>query len=92
MSAVLSEVPVTVRVWLSPPPAAMPVRLIVCNEASSRMAAGFEMAASVGASLMPVTLTVKVRVVMLMPPFAVPPLSCTVTVMTAEPLALATGV
>jgi hypothetical protein len=48
--------------------------------------------ASVGASLTAVTVTVKVRVTVSTPPLAVPPLSVTVTVMTAVPDWLASGV
>jgi hypothetical protein len=40
----------------------------------------------------PSTVTVNVRVTEFMPPFAVPPSSVTVTLITAVPLALATGV
>ena len=39
-----------------------------------------------------VTVDVKVRMNVLMPPLAVPPLSVTVTVIVAVPLALAAGV
>ena len=45
-----------------------------------------------GVSATAETATVKVRVIVLTPPNAVPPLSCTVTVITAVPLAPATGV
>ena len=47
---------------------------------------------SVGASFTAVTVTVKVFVTALMPPLSVPPSSVTTTVITAVPLALATGV
>ena len=47
---------------------------------------------NVGASFAAVTATVKVRVVVSTPLLAVPPLSVTVTVMMAVPLALPTGV
>ena len=50
------------------------------------------MSVIVGASFTAVTATVKVCVVVSTPPPAVPPLSVTVTVMTAVPLAWATGV
>jgi hypothetical protein len=56
------------------------------------MAAGLEMAVSIGGSFTAVTLTVKLRMIESTPPLAVPPLSCTLTVMTAEPDWLATGV
>jgi hypothetical protein len=46
----------------------------------------------VGASFTAVTTTVNVCVVVATPLLSVPPLSVTVTVMTAVPLALATGV
>src|SRR5262249_38016274 len=45
-----------------------------------------------GGSLTALTRTVKVRLTVFCPPLAVPPLSWTVTVMMAAPLALATGV
>src|SRR4029077_5837394 len=51
INPVLLLVAVTVNDWLSPPPAVMPVRLTVCCAASSLIAAGFEIASSVGASL-----------------------------------------
>ena len=54
--------------------------------------AGLGMKLSVGAWLTGLTTTVKVRVIELTPPLAVPPESVTVTVTVAWPLALATGV
>ena len=54
--------------------------------------AGLAIGLSVGAWLTGVTVTVKVRMIVLTPPLAVPPLSVTVTVIVAVPLALATGV
>jgi hypothetical protein len=48
-------------------------------------------APNVGTSLIPVTVTVKVRVTALTPPLDVPPSSVTTTVMSAVPFTLATG-
>ncbi len=45
----LLELAVTVNPWLSPPPALIPPRFTVCTPASSRMATGLPIAASVGA-------------------------------------------
>ena len=89
---VLLDVAVTVSTCVSLPPAAIPVRFTVCALASSKMAAGSAIAARVGASFTAVTVTVKVCVVVATPLLSVPPLSVTVTVMSAVPLALATGV
>ena len=88
----LLELAVTVSTWLSPPPALIPLRFTVCNPASSRIAAGLLMAASVGASFTPVTVTTNVFVTALTPPLAVPPLSVTTTLIVAVPFALVTGV
>ena len=52
----------------------------------------FVMAVSVGGSFTGLTVTVKVFVTAANPPPAVPPLSCTTTLMTALPLALVAGV
>ena len=52
----------------------------------------FVMAVSVGGSFTALTVTVKVFVTAATPPLAVPPLSCTTTVMTALPLAFVRGV
>ena len=86
------DVAVTVSTCVSPPPTAIPVRFTVCAPASSKIAAGSVIAVIVGASFNAVTVTVKVCVVVATPLLSVPPLSVTVTVMTAVPLALATGV
>ena len=88
----LLELAVTVSTWLSPPPALIPLRFTVCKLASSRIAAGLLIAASVGASFTLVTVTVNVFVTATTPPLAVPPSSVTITVIVAVPLALATGV
>ena len=70
----------------------MPRQVDRLRAASSRTR-GSAIALSVGASLTAVTVTVKVRVtVVSTPPLAVPPLSGTVTVIVAVPLALAAGV
>src|SRR5688572_28458953 len=93
INAGLLDVAVTVSVCVSPGPAPMPVRLIVwAGDASSRIAAGSAIAAKVGESLIGVTLIVNVRVATFTPPLAVPPLSVTVTVITAVPDWLAAGV
>ena len=55
------------------------------------IAGGLAIAASVGCWLTGVTVTVKVCEIVLTPPLAVPPLSVTVTVIVAVPLALGTG-
>ena len=81
----LLDVAVTVSAWLSPPPVAMPARFTVCTAAPSRIAAGSAIGSSVGASLTAVTVTVKVRENVVTP-------SPTVTVITADPFASATGV
>ena len=57
----LFEIAVTVSTWLSPPPALIPVRLIVCCGASSRIAAGLAIASSVGRSLTAFTVSVNVH-------------------------------
>ena len=88
----LLEVAVTVKFCVSPAPAEMPARLIVCAAASSRIAAGLVIALSVGALLSGVTLTVKVRTTLFLPPLATPPLSVTVAVITAVPDLPETGV
>ena len=77
----------------SPGPAVMPVRLTVCGAAvfSGAIGAGCDRVER-GAWLTGMTVTMKVWVTVLMPPLAVPPLSVTVTVIVAVPLALGTGV
>jgi hypothetical protein len=55
MSPRLFDVAVTVRAWLSPPPAVIPERLTVCAAASSAIAAGVGMAFTVGASFTALT-------------------------------------
>ena len=69
----------------------MPVRLIVCWPAFSRIGAGLVIGSSVGGWLTGRTTTVKVSVVVLLPPLAVPPLSITVRVITDEPLMKGVG-
>ncbi len=72
----LLELAVTVNPWLSPPPALIPPRFTVCTPASSRMATGLTIAASVGASFTVLTVIVKVCAGLVStPPLAVPPLS-----------------
>ena len=75
----------------SPGPALMPVRLIVCGGAFSSSVIGLAIWFSVGGWLTGVTVTVKAceKLLTLAPP--VGPLSVTVTVIVAVPLALATG-
>jgi len=68
------------------------VAVAVAVNVSSRIGAGFGITFSVGCWLTAVTLTVKLRVMVLTPPLAVPPLSVIVTKITADPLTLATGV
>ncbi len=101
VNARLPVVPVTLTLKVngvcpvSPPgPCEMPVAkpLTVCAPASSFAAAGLPAIVNDGGSFTAVTLTVKVRTMLFTPPLAVPPLSVIVTVIRAEPLALATGV
>ena len=78
---------------VSPGPAVMFVRLIVCGVVVfSAIGPGWRSSSSVGAWLTGVTVTVNDWLKVLMPPLAVPPLSITVTRMMAVPLALGTGV
>ena len=56
----LLDVAVTVSTCVSPPPAAIPVRLTVCALASSRIAAGFVIASRVGAAFTTVTVATAV--------------------------------
>ena len=70
----------------------MPVRLIVCGPAFSAIAAGLGIGSSVGAWLTGVDVDREGLGDVLTPPLAVPPLSVTVTVIVAVPLALGTGV
>ena len=76
----------------SPRPALIPDRLMVCGPLFSKTWGSEGMALIVGAALMPVTVTVKVPMKLLMPPFEVPPLSVTMTEIVAEPVVLAVGV
>ena len=85
ISAVLLDVAVTVSTWVSPPPAAIPVRFTVCALASSRIAAGFAIVSRVGASFTAVTVRTKVSLVVAVP-------SLTVTVIVDAPNWLAAGV
>src|SRR4051812_40105336 len=95
ISAGLLLTAVTVIRCVSPGPAVMPVRLIVCwawlLAFCSRIDAGLGMTLIVGAWLTGRIVTVKVRETELTPALAVPPLSVTVTVITAVPLALGVG-
>ena len=70
----------------------MPDNDTVCAPASSRIAAGSAITASVGASFTPVTVTWKLTCTESTPPSATPPSSTTTTVTVATPLASATGV
>ena len=83
----MSLTAVTCNVCESPGPAVMPVKFTVCEPAFSLIAAGSAITARVGAWLTGLTVTVKVRVTMLL---LVPP-SFTVTVIVALPKANATG-
>ena len=87
ISPVFEELAVTVSVWLSPPPAAMPLSATVCCPGSSLIVSG-ESAFSVGGSFTAFTVTRNVCTTVL---FADWP-SSTVTVTVAVPLAFATGV
>ena len=89
---VLPALVVAVAVAALPGPIEMPLRLIVCCPAPTATAEGFGMKLSVGGWLTGVTVTAKVSVVVFWPPLAMPPLSCTTTVIVAVPLALAAGV
>ena len=85
ISAVLLELAVTVSTCVSLPPAAIPLRFTVCAPASSKIAAGFVIASSVGASFTAVTVRANVSLVVVVPSF-------TVTVIVAVPDRLAAGV
>ena len=76
---------------LSPGPIVMPVRLTIRVGLFSSTVIGGDGVEASGAWLIGVTVTVKLRVKLLTPPLAVPPLSVTVTVMLAVPLALGAG-
>ena len=85
---VFDELAVTVSVWDSLAlPLVMPVRPTVCAPESS-FATTLLIAAIVGASFAPMTVTVNVRVTKLLTDW----LSLTVTVIVAVPTAFATGV
>src|SRR5436190_24270565 len=58
MSAVLSDVAVTIRACDSPGPAEMPARSTTCDEAFSRIVGGSEITPSVGGALTKEKLTV----------------------------------
>src|SRR6185437_16035199 len=89
IKAVLSLRAVTVRFCVSPRPAVIPDRLTVCGPALSvSSGAGFAIGFKVGAWLIGLTVTRKLRETALLVP---PPLSVTVTVIVALPLAPATG-
>ena len=87
----LSLVAVIARVCVSLSPSVMPDRGMVTRPAFSAIEMGLGIALSVGAWL-GVTVTVNVTMVVFWPPLAVPPLSITVTVMSAVPTVLGTGV
>src|SRR5262245_18830335 len=86
MSAVLSLVAVTFNAWLSPASALIPLRLTICNPASSLTAAGFEGWFKVGGAFDRMTVRTKVSDALN------PPWSVTVTVIVEEPDAFVTGV
>ena len=75
----------------SPGPGLMPVRCTICCPAFTATLAGVGDKSSVGAWLTGVTVTMKVWVVEAVAP-PLMPLSVTVTVIVAVPLALGTGV
>ena len=88
-----SDTAVTVSVCASSAaPVPIPESATVCAPASSRTGAGSDIAASVGASFTPVTVTAKLTVTESTPPFATPPLSLTTTVTVAVPLLSTAGV
>ena len=96
MTPTVSLVAVICSGCVSPPPAPIPLRLIVCCAASSAIAAGSAIASSVGRSFTGVTVTVKVRETTPLSTSVArslsrPP-SVTVTVMTLDPDAFGTGV
>ena len=94
MTAVLLLDAVTCNGWaLSPGPAEMPDRFTVCSPASSRIGAGSGIASSVGGSFTAVTVIVNVCwPEVSSPPLAVPPSSCSSSVMVAVPLTPVAGV
>ena len=80
------DVAVMVMVWSSlAAPVAMPLKLMVCSPASSRIASGSVMSAIVGTSFTAVTATSKETITVSMPPLSVLPSSSTRTVTTAVP-------
>src|SRR5262245_16325074 len=88
MTPGLLELAVIVRFWISSGgPALMPERLTVCIVAFSVMDK-LPIAFSVGGSFTGLTVTVKLRLIVLLVAWP----SFTVTVMVAVPLAFATGV
>ena len=66
--------------------------MTVCWPAFSAIAAGFGIGLSVGGWSTGVTVTVKLCETVVVPPVTVPPVSVTVTVIVAVPLAKAAGV
>jgi len=79
----------TLKTWVgSPMPEPMPLITTLCVPAFSRIAAGLAIVVSVGAWLTGLTVTVNCCEKVLTPPLEVPPLSVTVTVITAVPLRL----
>jgi hypothetical protein len=97
MTAIPSTAPASTSVIRSPPALAMMSETSVPALAASSSAIEVNdilpALSSTGASLTAVTLIVKVWAALVsMPPLAVPPLSCSRTVIVAEPFALAAGV
>src|SRR4051812_44467384 len=91
MIAVLLLVARMVTFWpMSPGPAPTPVRLTVRGPLFSRTVTS-EIGSIVGTWLTGRTVTLNVREKVFTPPLAVSPLSVTVTVIVAVPLALVTG-
>ena len=75
-----------------PVPEVMPAREIDCGPAFSGIVNGLVIAVSPGGWLTGKTTTMNDWVAVVVPPVAVPPVSVTVTVIVAVPMALATGV
>ena len=82
---------VTVKVSDPAPLVVIPVRLTVCSPAFSLIVTS-DGVSIVGAMLIWSTVTVNCTLVSSTPPFRVPPLSITVTVIVADPKVFAAGV
>src|SRR5437773_1592054 len=92
IKVVLPLLAVIVIVSVPPLPSVMPERFTVCGPGLTVGSRTLLIGSIVGGWLIGETVTVKVRLKVLTPPLAVPPLSITVTVIVAWPVALATGV